>query len=34
VAPVTPNMLQTIWNEVEYRLDIRRATNGARIEIY
>jgi hypothetical protein len=26
VATVTPNMLQATWNEVEYRLDICRAT--------
>jgi hypothetical protein len=31
---VTPNMLQTTWNEVEYRLDICRATNRAHTEIY
>jgi hypothetical protein len=34
VATVTPNMLQATWNEVEYRLDICRATKGAHIEIY
>jgi hypothetical protein len=34
VAMVTPNMLQATWNEVEYRLDICRATKGACIEIY
>ncbi|PNF20655.1 hypothetical protein B7P43_G03020, partial [Cryptotermes secundus] len=33
-ATVTPNMLQATWNEVEYRLDICRATKGAHIEIY
>jgi hypothetical protein len=27
-------MLQATWNEVEYRLDICRATKGAYIEIY
>jgi hypothetical protein len=27
-------MLQATWDEVEYRLDICRATNGAHIEIY
>jgi hypothetical protein len=31
VAMVTPNMLQATWNEVEYRLDICRDTNGVRI---
>jgi hypothetical protein len=34
LAMITPNMLQETWNEVEYRLDIRRATKGARTEIY
>ncbi|KDR14206.1 hypothetical protein L798_12007 [Zootermopsis nevadensis] len=34
VATVTPNMLQATWNEVDYRLDICRATRGAHIEIY
>ena len=34
VATVTPNMLQATWNEVEYRLDVCRATGGAHIEIY
>jgi hypothetical protein len=33
VATVTPNMLQATWNEVEYRLDICRATKGAPIYI-
>jgi hypothetical protein len=27
-------MLQATWNEVEYRLDICRATKGANIDIY
>jgi hypothetical protein len=34
VATATPNMLRVTWNEVEYRLDICRATKGAHIEIY
>jgi hypothetical protein len=34
VATVTPNVLQATWNEVEYRLDICRATKGAYVEIY
>jgi hypothetical protein len=34
VATVTANMLQATYNEVEYRLDICRATKGAHIEIY
>jgi hypothetical protein len=34
VATVTPHMLQATRNEVEYRLDICRATIGTHIEIY
>jgi hypothetical protein len=34
MATVTPNMLQATWNEVDYRLDICRATKGAHTEIY
>jgi hypothetical protein len=34
VAKVTPNMVQTTWEEVEYRLDICRATKQAHIKIY
>jgi hypothetical protein len=34
VAMVTPNMLQVKWNEIEYCLDICRATKGAHIKIY
>jgi hypothetical protein len=34
MATVTPNVLQAMWNEVEYRLDICRATKGAHTEIY
>jgi hypothetical protein len=31
---VTPVMLQNTWREVEYRLDICRATKGAHVKIY
>ena len=31
---VTPEMLQNTWRELEYRLDVCRATRGAHIEIY
>jgi nicotinamide mononucleotide adenylyltransferase len=34
VATVTPHMLQATWNEVEYRLNICRATKGTHIEIH
>jgi hypothetical protein len=31
---VTPRMLENTWREIENRLDILRATNGAHIERY
>jgi hypothetical protein len=34
VASVTPRMLENICREIEYRLDIFRATDGAHIEMY
>jgi hypothetical protein len=34
VATVTQNMLLATWNEVEYGLDICRATKGPYIKIY
>jgi hypothetical protein len=34
VAMATQNTLQATWNEMEYRLDICRATKGAHIEVY
>ena len=34
IANVTVEMLQNVWREVEYRLDILRATNGAHVEVY
>jgi hypothetical protein len=34
VASVTPQMLENTWREIEYRLGILRATNGAHIEMY
>ena len=27
-------MLQRTWQEIEYHLDVLRATNGAHIEVY
>jgi hypothetical protein len=33
VAAVTHSLLQNTWTEVEYRLDCRRASSGAHIEI-
>lgn len=34
VATITPDMLERTWTEIEYRLDILRATQGAHIETY
>ena len=34
VATVTPDMLARTWQEIDYRLDILRATNGAHVEVY
>jgi len=31
---ITPHMLINTWQELEYRLDICRATTGAHIEVY
>jgi len=31
---ITPHMLINTWQEFEYRLDICRATTGARTEVY
>jgi hypothetical protein len=33
-ASVTPQMLENTWREIEYRLDIVRAKNGADIEMF
>jgi hypothetical protein len=32
-ASVNPNVLGRVWQEIEYRLDVCRATNGAQIEL-
>ncbi|GBN47512.1 hypothetical protein AVEN_150332-1 [Araneus ventricosus] len=34
VCTVTEDLLKNIWRELEYRLDILRATKGAHVEIY
>jgi len=31
---ITSHMLLNMWQELEYRLDICRATTGAHIEVY
>ena len=32
IETITADMLQTVWNELDYRVDVCRITNGARIE--
>jgi len=34
IETVTRNMIQKMWQEIEFRLDVPSATNGAHIEIY
>jgi hypothetical protein len=34
VELITPHMLINTWQELEYRLDICRATTGTHIEVY
>ena len=34
LATVNEEMLENTWREIEYRLDILRATNGAHVEVY
>ena len=29
---ITADMLQTVWNELDYRVDVRRIAKGAHIE--
>jgi hypothetical protein len=33
IETVTPQMLENTWRDIEYRLDILRATKGAHIEV-
>ena len=33
-ATVTEDMLENTWREIEYRLDVLRATKGAHVEVY
>jgi hypothetical protein len=33
IKTVTPQMLENTWREIEYRLDILRATKGAHVEV-
>ena len=32
IETITADMLQTVWNEVDYRVDVCRITKGAHIE--
>ena len=32
IKPITADMLQTVWNELDYHVDVCRITNGAYIE--
>jgi len=32
IETITADMLQTVWNELDYRVDICRITKGAHIE--
>ena len=34
LGTVNEEMLENTWREIEYRLDILRATNGAHVEVY
>jgi hypothetical protein len=34
IAVVTPQILENVWREHKYRLDILRATKGAHAEVY
>ena len=34
IATIDDAMLQRTWQEIEHRLDVLRATNGAHIEVY
>ena len=31
IETITADMLQTLWNELDYRVDVCRITNGAQI---
>jgi hypothetical protein len=33
IETVTPQMPENTWREIEYRLDILRATEGAHVEV-
>jgi len=33
-ATITVDMLENTWREIDYRLDVLRATKGAHVEVY
>jgi len=33
-AAMTEDMLENTWREIDYRLDVLRATKGAHVEVY
>jgi len=33
-ATITEDMLKNTWREIDYRLDVLRATKGAHVEVY
>ena len=33
-ATITEDMLENTWREIDYRLDVLRATKGAHVEVY
>jgi len=33
-ATITEDMLENTWREIDYRLDVPRATKGAHVEVY
>ena len=32
IETITADMLQTVWNELDYRVDVCRITNGAHVD--
>jgi len=32
IETITTDMLQTVWKKLDFRVDVRRITNGAHIE--
>jgi len=33
-ATITEDMLENKWREIDYRLDVLRATKGVHVEVY